>query len=313
MSQKHQGKNEESHGRFDFLGVGKYFFILSMLTTFASMVFVLTKGLNYGVDFAGGTEIQVQFQKNVDASALRGALESAGFHQASVQAYGGESEYLIRFGIPEGGTEAERNKKLQESIAAITGLVQKQFADQSPEIRKVDTVGPQVGQELKKKGILAGFYCLLLLLIYLGLRFDYKFAPGAIICLFHDSVVTLGIYSIFGLEFSVQTMAAVLTIMGYSLNDTIVIFDRIRENAGIYRGKSFYWLANRALNDCLSRTLLTFFATFLTVLAMFLLAGGVIKDFALAMLIGMILGVYSTMYVATPIVILFDKFEKRKA
>lgn len=313
MSQKQQAKQGEGWGRFDFLGLGKYFFIFSIVTTLGSLLIIMTKGLNYGVDFAGGTEIQIQFQKDMDAGQLRDTLEKGGFTQASVQAYGGNKEYLIRFGIPEGGTEEERNKKLQDSIGAITGLIQKQFADAKPDVRQVDTVGPQVGVELKKKGILAGFYCLLLILIYLGLRFDYKFAPGAVICLFHDSIVTMGIYSIFGLEFSVQTMAAVLTIMGYSLNDTIVIFDRIRENAHIYRGKSFYWLGNRALNDCLSRTLLTFFATFLTILAMFFLADGVIKDFALAMIIGMILGVYSTMYVATPLVILFDKLEKKNA
>lgn len=312
MSQKHHTK-EESWGRYDFLNVGKYVFVFSMIVTLGSLLIIMTKGFNYGVDFAGGTEIQFQFQKDMDAGALRDALEKGGFGAASVQAYGGTKEYLIRFGIPEGGTEEERNKKLQDSIGAISGLIQKQFADAKPEVRQVDTVGPQVGIELKKKGILAGFYCLLLILIYLGLRFDYKFAPGAVICLFHDSIVTMGIYSLFGLEFSVQTMAAVLTIMGYSLNDTIVIFDRIRENSHIFRGKSFYWLGNRAINDCLSRTLLTFFATFLTILAMFFLADGVIRDFALAMMIGMVLGVYSTIYVATPLVILFDKLEKRNA
>lgn len=311
MSQN--ARSDEAYGKYDFLKWGKYFFAISMLTTLLSLVLIVTKGLNYGVDFAGGTEIQIQFSKGMDASAIRNSLETSGFPQASVQAYGGDKEYLIRFGIPEGGTEAERNKKLQDSIVAITGLIQKEFADANPEIRQIETVGPQVGVELKKKGILAGFYCLLLILIYLGLRFDYKYAPGAVICLFHDSIVTMGIYSLFGLEFSVQTMAAVLTIMGYSLNDTIVIFDRIRENSHIYRGKGFYWLSNRSLNDCLSRTLLTFFATFITVVAMFVLADGVIRDFALAMMIGMILGVYSTMYVATPLVILFDKLEKSKA
>lgn len=312
MSQNQQVKDDHD-GKYDFLKYAKYFFTFSMFINLLSFYFMATKGMNYGVDFAGGTEIQVLFQKPVDASSIRHSLTEAGFPQASVQAYGGNQEYLIRFGIPEGKSEAEMNTKLQQHIQAIKTVVEKEYADSKPEFRKVDTVGPQVGVELKKKGILAGFYCLLFILIYLGLRFDYKYAPGAVICLFHDSLVTLGIYSAFGLEFSVQTMAAILTVMGYSLNDTIIIFDRMRENSHIFRGKSFYWLANRSLNDSLSRTILTFFATFLTVLAMFFLTDGVIHDFALAMMIGMILGVYSTMYVATPLVIFFDNMEKRKA
>lgn len=313
MEKQQVKQNEDGPGKYDFLKYAKFFFTLSMLVNLAAFFFMAGKGMNYGVDFAGGTEMRIMFSKAVDAATLRHSLAEAGFHQASVQAYGGSQEYLVRFGIPEGKSEEERNAKLQQSIKDITAIIHKEYADSAPEVRSVDTVGPQVGVELKKKGILAGFYCLLLILIYLGLRFDYKYAPGAVICLFHDSLVTLGIYSAFGLEFSVQTMAAILTVMGYSLNDTIIIFDRMRENSHIYRGKSFYWLANRSLNDSLSRTILTFFATFLTVLAMFLLAGGVIADFALAMMIGMILGVYSTMYVATPLVILFDKLEKSKA
>jgi preprotein translocase subunit SecF len=150
-------------------------------------------------------------------------------------------------------------------------------------------------------------------LIYVGLRFEYKFAPGAVFCLFHDAIITLGVYALFDWEVTTQTMAAVLTIIGYSLNDTIVIFDRIRENSHIHRGKSFAWLANRSINDCLSRTILTYIFTFMTVFAMYFLAGGVIADFARTMIIGMCLGVYSTVYVATPLVLLLDRLQGNKA
>ena len=151
-------------------------------------------------------------------------------------------------------------------------------------------------------------------MIYVGLRFDYRYAPAAVFCLLHDAVLTLAIYSIFGWEVTTQTMAAILTIIGYSLNDTIVIFDRIRENIPIHRNKDLYWVSNRSINETLSRTILTYFTTYLTVAAMFIFADGVIREFALTMMIGMFLGADSTIYVATPLMILTDKwYRHRKA
>ncbi|HAG91986.1 MAG TPA: protein translocase subunit SecF [Bdellovibrionales bacterium] len=297
-------------GRFDFLKFSIPFAVVSVVLTFMALGDIFLQGFNYGVDFAGGTEIQVQFGAPVKASQVREFTTQVGFPDASVQSIGDDNEFLIRIGTVAGKTESETNTILNETIKKITDGLTQHFSAESPNVRRVDTVGPQVGSELKKNGILAAFYALLLILIYIGLRFDYEFAPGAVFCLFHDAIITMGIYSIFDLEVTVQTMAAILTIIGYSLNDTIIIFDRMRENAEVYRGKDFRWLANRSMNDTLSRTLLTSITTFLTVTAMYFLAGGVIADFALTMMIGIILGTYSTMYVAIPLVLFFDKMQK---
>ena len=179
-------------------------------------------------------------------------------------------------------------------------------------IRRVDSVGPQIGSELKRNGVLAAFYCLLMILIYVGLRFDYKYAPGAVFCLFHDAIITLGIFSLFGREVNVQTLAAILTIIGYSLNDTIVNFDRVRENVTVYRDHNFYTVMNRSLNDVLSRTLLTSVTTLLAVAAMYFLAGGVIRDFAFTLGIGIIVGTYSSIYVASPITLVMDRIQRNR-
>lgn len=296
-------------GRFDFLKVSYPITIITTIVVLAAIFFIFTRGFNYGVDFAGGTEIQVQFGSPVEASKVREFTTSMGYPNASVQAFGEENEFLIRIENVKGESEAQANTSLSDTIQKLTSGLNSFFASESPEVRRVDTVGPQVGNELKRNSALALFYTLLLILIYIGLRFDYQFAPASVFCLFHDAVVTLGIYSLFGLEVNVQTLAAILTIIGYSLNDTIVIFDRIRENTAVYRGKDFTWLANRSLNDCLSRTILTSATTFMTVLAMYFIAGGVIADFALTMMIGIVLGTFSTMYVAIPLVRLFDKLQ----
>ncbi len=299
-------------GRFDFLKVSYPIAAVTVIVVLICVGLIATKGFNYGVDFAGGTEIQVQFSEEVDAGKVREFAAEAGYPNASVQAIGDENEFLIRIGAPEAATEGEAKETTQEDIQNLTSSLNEFFANENPTVRRVDTVGAQVGNELKKNGLLALFYTLLLILIYVGLRFDYQFAPASVFCLFHDAVVTLGIYSLFNLEVNIQTLAAILTIVGYSLNDTIVIFDRIRENMVVYRGKDFAWLANRSINDTLSRTILTSLTTFMTVFVMYIIAGGVIADFALTMMIGIVLGTFSTMYVAIPLVIFFEKFQNSK-
>lgn len=293
-----------------FLDAGKIFTPLSAVVVLLSFVLMATKGFNFGIDFSGGTEVQVLFKGDMKAETLRPFLSQLGYPNAVVQSLGeedNETEFLIRLESIQGATEDETNELLNATIAKITSELKGQFQGFSPEIRRVDTVGPQVGSQLRKNALLAAFYALLLILIYIGLRFDYKYAPGAVFCLFHDAVITLAVFSLFGLEVNVQTLAAVLTVIGYSLNDTIIIFDRIRENLGAYRDRPFYWVCNRAINDTLSRTLLTTATTMLAVGAMYILAGGVIADFAFALGIGIIVGTYSTIYVATPIVILMDR------
>lgn len=305
-------KNQTRH--FDFMGIAKYITVISILFVVASVVLVFTKGLNYGVDFSGGVEMQVQFNKAVEAGAVRKFVADMGYADANVQAYGKDNEFLIRLEMPTGVDEASSNKMLNDMIEKLKAGLTTTFADAGAAVRRVDTVGPQVGAELRKNGILAGFYCMFLILIYVGLRFDYRYSPAAVFCLFHDAVITIGIYSLLDWDVTTQTMAAVLTIMGYSLNDTIVIFDRIRENQPNYRGKALSWIANLSINETLSRTILTYFTTSLTVLCMYFFTEGVIKDFALAMIIGMFLGVFSTVFIATPLMLVADHFYKmRKA
>lgn len=301
-------KKSADFGRIDFLKLGVPFGILSLILTLVSLVLILTKGFNYGIDFAGGTEVQVKFNQEVDAGQVRNFIADMGYGSASVQSFGGKEEYLIRLETIEGKNDKETNSKIQELVAKLTEGLTTTFATQGASIRRVDSVGPQVGAELKRNGVLAAFYCLLLILVYIGLRFDYKYAPGAVFCLFHDSVITLGIFSLFGREVNIQTMAAILTIIGYSLNDTIINFDRIRENEGLFRDSNLNWIVNKSVNDVLSRTVLTSLTTLMAIAAMYYLAGGVIKDFAFTMGIGIIIGTYSSIYVANPLVILMAKF-----
>ncbi|HMN69682.1 MAG TPA: protein translocase subunit SecF [Bdellovibrionales bacterium] len=304
--------NKNSWGRFDFLGVAKYITIASVALTVLALILIASRGLNYGVDFAGGIEMQVQFNQGVDAGQVREFMAAEGFANANVQALGKDNEYLIHLET-KGETDEEANTFITQTVEKVkTGLAAK-FGQDGATVRRVDTVGPQVGAELKRNGILAGFYCLLLILIYVGLRFDYRYAPAAVFCLFHDAIITVGIYSLCGWEFTTQTLAAVLTIIGYSLNDTIVIFDRIRENIPIHRDKDLYWVSNRSINETLSRTILTYITTYLTVSSMFFFADGAIYEFARAMMIGMFLGAYSTIYVATPLMLVADYYQKNAA
>ncbi len=314
VSQKPQPQpaTKRDFGRFDFIGIGKILVPLSILAVVFSLLHIFMKEFKYGVDFAGGTEVQVKFNQAIETSKLRTFMSGIGYENASIQSFQTGNEYLIRIDPIKAATEKETNQALNETIAKITTGLGEDFKDQGASIERVDTVGPQIGTELKRNGILAAFYSLLMILIYVGLRFDYKFAPGAVFCLFHDSILILGIYSVLRWEMNVQTMAAVLTIIGYSLNDTIVVFDRIRENEALYRDKPFSWVCNRSMNDVITRTILTSLTTFASVMVMWAFAGGVIREFALTMAIGIVIGSYSTIYVATPLVILFDKIEKSK-
>lgn len=309
-----QVKNKQKYdfGRYDFLGVAKYITIASIFLTVVALILIFSKGFRYGVDFAGGIEMQVQFEKPVDAAQVRKFTDDMGFPNANVQSYGEANEFLIRVEAKDEGDDNKANQAMQSTINKMTEGLAKEFATEGAVIRRQDTVGPQVGAELRKNGVLAGFYCLLLILIYIGLRFDYRYAPGAVFCLFHDAIITLGIYCVFDWEVTTQTMAAVLTIMGYSLNDTVVIFDRIRENHGLYRGKTTYWISNLSINETLSRTILTYATTSLTVFSLYFFGDGVIKDFALAMIIGMFLGAYSTVYIATPLMLVMDYISRQR-
>lgn len=303
-------KGMNDPGRYSFMKVAPAMAVASLVLVLVSVFVILGNGFKYGIDFAGGTEVQVQFASKPPVSEIRSFLETL-VGSVMVQTLGEENEVLIRMQMAEGKNEKEVNEKNNERIKSVTaGLTDKfQLGDES--IRRVDSVGPQIGEELKTKGILAIVYSLIMILIYVGLRFDYKYAPGAVICLFHDAVITLGIFSILGKEVNVQILAAILTIIGYSLNDTIVNFDRIRENEYVFKGKDLGFIVNRSINDVLSRTLLTSVTTLLAVIALYVFAGGVIEDLAFTLGIGVVVGTYSSIYVASPLVILTDRLSKQ--
>ena len=293
--------------RFDFLSISPYVTTFSLLLSLVTLVWIILNGFNYGIDFAGGNEIQLRFKQPPTAEELRGYISQKGFTKPSVQTFGDENEFLI---LVESGSEEEA-QKTSTMIENLVQSLKQDFAEQDVEIRKIDSVGPQIGQELRRKGLLAVFYSLIMILIYVGLRFDYKFAPAAVICLFHDTILTMWIFTFFDLVVNVQTLAALLAIIGYSLNDTIVTFDRIRENTEYFgQRESFLKLCNRSINDVLSRTLLTSITTMIAVGVMWYFTTGVIKDFAFTLGIGVIIGTYSSIYIATPLVVFTNHFSK---
>lgn len=305
-------QKEDQSGRFQFMKVAPMLSMASLVVVLASIGIIMAKGFQYGIDFAGGTEVQVQFASKPPVGEIRTFLESL-VGGVVVQSLGTENEVLIRMQMAGGESEKEMNQKNNERIKEVTGGLVNKFQLPETAIRRVDAVGPQVGEELKTKGLLAIVYSLLMILIYVGLRFDYKYAPGAVICLFHDAIITLGVFAILGKEVNVQILAAVLTIIGYSLNDTIVTFDRIRENEVIFKGLPILTIINRSINDTLSRTMLTSVTTLLACVALYVFATGVIQDIAFTLGIGVVVGTYSSIYVASPLVVLTDKLGKQFA
>ena len=302
-----KNNQNESFGRFDFVGKVGIFGGLSLLFVIISLMYLAVKGINYGIDFKGGTEVQVKFEQKVETQQVRDSLKGLSLGEVNVQAFGEGNEFIIRFQGEVGQTDKETNELLNKSITSLKDHITTQFATQKPDFRKVDTVGPQVGGELKRNGFLAVFYCLLVILIYVALRFDYQYSPGAVVCLFHDAVITLAIFLIVGKEVNIPILAAILTLMGFSLNDTIVVFDRIRETAHMYKEKGTKFIINKSINDMLGRTLITSGTVFISSLCLYLFADGVVADIAFAICIGILFGTYSSIYVAAPMILLFEK------
>jgi preprotein translocase subunit SecF len=300
---------KESFGKFDFVGKAGIFGGISALFVVISLVYLAIHGITYGIDFSGGTEMQVKFGQNVTIEQVRSLTDKLKLPNVSIQGFAGTSEYVVRFQLEKSKDDKETNQKLNESIAGLKAGVMTEFASAQPEIRRVDTVGPQVGAELKRNGLLAVFYCLLVILIYVALRFDYKYSPGAVICLAHDAIITLGIFVFVGKEVNIPVLAAILTLIGYSLNDTIVVFDRIRETEHEYAKKGFRFIINKAINDMFERTLITSGTTFVSGLCLYFFAGGMVSDIAFAICVGIFFGTYSSIYVAAPLILLMEKFK----
>ncbi len=290
----------------DFIGKKKYTLWISAIVLLISLGSVfLFGGLKYGVDFAGGILIQVKFSKPVDISEVRSAMDTMGSKEAMVQAFGGENEYLIRVEKASEDLEALA-KKIQVSL-------QEQFKGKPLEIRRVEVVGPKVGKDLKEKALLAVGLSFLAILIYVAWRFkQVSYGLGGIVALFHDVVVTYGAISIAGIEYSLNVMAVILTIIGFSINDTIVIFDRVREDVKKFRKEDLETIFNTAINETLGRTILTSGTVMMVVLVLFFLGGPVIHDFAFALIVGLITGTYSTVYIASPVVLFWEKHVTRK-
>lgn len=306
-------RGESDFGRWNFVKVAPLMGGVSLLITLIALALIFTKGLNYGIDFAGGTELQVRFPQAVDVGAVRQAVAGTGIENPTVQSFGSANEFLIRLETPKAPTEKEVNDLITKQVGSIRETFRTKFELPAEGIVRVDTVGPAVGSELRRNGLLAALYSFIVILIYVAIRFDYKYAPGAVICLVHDTIVTIGIYSLLNREFSIQTMAAVLTLIGYSLNDTIVTFDRIRETAPLNKDKSMTYIINKSINDMLSRTFLTAGTTLIAVTVLFFFGGGVIAEISFTMIIGIIIGTYSSIYVAAPLILVMEKFKAKKA
>jgi preprotein translocase subunit SecF len=282
--------------RFDFMGKRVLAYTLSSVLLLVAIGSVAVQGLKFGIDFTGGTLIELGYAKAVELQHVRDALTDVGFEGATVQHFGTSRDVLIRLAPQENmSTSAELSDRV---FAALSGA-----ADGEVELRRVEFVGPQVGDELIEDGGLAMLYALIGILIYVMLRFEYRFAFGSVIALIHDVLITIGVFSLLQIEFGLPELAAILAVIGYSLNDTIVVFDRVRENFRKMRKGSPVDIVNRSLNETLSRTLVTSFTTLLVLIALFVLGGEIIHGFALALIIGVVVGTYSSIYVASTAVL----------
>ena len=271
-----------------------HFNLFSSILIIVSLLLLIFKGLNFGIDFKGGTLIELRaLDSKINVSSLRDRFNQMNLGDVSVKKFGNDSDFLVKF-------ENKDNKK--NIIEEIKTNLEKSFGN-NYEFRRVENVGPKVSAELLKSGVIAITLSLALMLIYIWIRFEWQFSLGAILALFHDVIVTLGVFSLLSLEINLSIIAAVLTIVGYSMNDTVVIFDRVRENLRKYSDIKIYELTNISINETLSRTIITSATTLLALLAIYFFGGEILKGFSLAMILGVIFGTYSSIYIANTILV----------
>ena len=276
------------------------FNILSIILVLISLLLLIIKGLNFGIDFKGGTIIELRSSDSkINVSSLRDNLNQMNLGDVSVKNFGNENDFLIKF-------ENNSNKNVIEEIKKN---LDKSFGNNF-DFRRVENVGPKVSSELLRSGIIAISLALILMLVYIWIRFEWQFSLGAILALFHDVIVTLGLFSLLGLEINLSIVAAVLTIVGYSMNDTVVIFDRVRENLRKYSDIKIFELTNISINETLSRTLITSITTLLALLSIFFFGGEILKGFSLAMIFGVIFGTYSSIYIANTVLVRLNVSQK---
>ena len=284
---------------FDFLGVKRRRFalLISAVLVIASFASLATRGLEFGIDFTGGILLEVGYPQAANLDEIRSNLGAAGFSDAQVQRFGRDTDVLVRL-PPQPGTEADEVRVQLRQILQASG--------ESVELRRVEFVSAQVGSELAERGALALVIALLMIFMYVMIRFQWKFSAGAVAALAHDAIVTVGFFSVFGLPFDLTVVAAVLAVIGYSLNDTVVAFDRIRENFFLLRGVSAEESMNTSINEMLARTLITGLTTLLVLVALLVLGGESIAPFSIALIVGIIVGTYSSIYTASATALALD-------
>ncbi len=284
----------------NFMGMGRVAVIFSAVLILISLASLVFRGLELGVDFTGGTVIELSYPGAVEPTEIKQTLTKHGFEGLTVQHFGSVEKILLRI-APQEGDKADLKKGAVDADAQLSNDVLKTLQAETPGITmdRVEFVGPQIGEELREQGGLAMLYALVGILIYVAFRFEFRFSVGAIIALVHDVVITLGFFSIFRFEFDLTVLAAILAIIGYSLNDTIVVFDRIRENFRILRKQDPQQVVNTSVNMTFSRTIVTSLTTLIVLMALFLMGGESVNAFALAMIVGVVVGTYSSIYVAS--------------
>ncbi len=279
-----------ANANIDFMGRRRIALVISAILILGSILLLATRGLNFGIDFTGGTVIEVGYPEPVALEDVREQLEAGGYGRAIVQYFGTSQDILIRLAPREGEDTAELSTEVIRVLGAGPGT--------DIDLRRVEFVGPQVGEELREQGGLAMLYAMFGILIYVALRFEWRFSVGSVLALVHDVLITLGIFSLIQAEFDLSVLAAILAVIGYSLNDTIVVYDRIRENFRKLRKEHAEAVMNKSVNQMLSRTIITSGTTLLVLMALFILGGAVINNFALALIIGVLVGTYSSIYIA---------------
>ena len=272
----------------------KSFNILSGILIIASLVFLVFKGLNFGVDFKGGTLIELRTDKSsANITKIRDSFNQMNLGDVSVKNFGNETDFVVKF-EKQNSNDPQFIEEIKTKLSNSIGTV---------DFRRVENVGPKVSAELLRSGVIAIALSLAAMLLYIWIRFEWQFSLGAILALFHDVIITLGVFSVFSLEINLSIVAAVLTIVGYSMNDTVVIFDRVRENLRKYADVKIFELTNISINETLSRTIITSVTTLLALLSIFIFGGEILKGFSLAMILGVFFGTYSSIYIANPVLV----------
>lgn len=293
-----------AHANYDFLSRRRIAYLMTLLLTIPGLLYVLIRGVNYSVEFTGGTLMQVQTQKPVDVGAVRNALAARGIEGAEIQAFGSDRELVIRARVAKEGTDADDT---QSTGAALREALDAALGTGSYTILRTEAVGPKVGGELREKAVMAILLSFVAVLIYLAYRFEWRFGVAAVIATAHDILASIAFIGIARLEVSLFVVAGLMTIIGYSLNDTIVIFDRIRENLHLRKRDQFEDILNRSINETLPRTVFTGSTALGSLLALSLLGGDVVRPFALLMLFGVIVGTFSSIFIAVPALLEIEK------